>query len=180
MKLDRTIQKEILLKLAETYPHPNGSELIYYDDITNLDIGFNNYPYDYIVANLFYLQEHQLVDGFSIEYALGGSSSENFYGVRLTNKGADFLLDDGGLSAILGTITIKFHEDTIKSILSTKIESSSLPQNEKSSLLNALKGLSGKALERVITKLVDLGFENADQAIPLLKIAFESLQKSVS
>ncbi|POY47428.1 hypothetical protein, partial [Avibacterium paragallinarum] len=80
---------------------------------------------------------------------------------RLTNKGADFLLDDGGLSAILGTITIKFHEDTIKSILSTKIESSSLPKEEKSSLLNILKGLSGKALERVITKLVDLGFENA-------------------
>ncbi|WP_115615724.1 hypothetical protein [Avibacterium paragallinarum] len=75
---------------------------------------------------------------------------------------------------------IKFHEDTIKSILSTKIESSSLPKEEKSSLLNILKGLSGKALERVITKLVDLGFENADQAIPLLKIAFESLQKSVS
>ncbi|AZI13561.1 hypothetical protein [Avibacterium paragallinarum] len=180
MKLDRTIQKEILLKLAETYPHPNGENLVHYIKNKREYTGFNEYPYDYIVANLFYLQEHQLVDGFSIKYALGGTSIENFYSARLTNKGADFLLDDGGLSAILGTITIKFHEDTIKSILSTKIESSSLPKEEKSSLLNILKGLSGKALERVITKLVDLGFENADQAIPLLKIAFESLQKSVS
>ncbi|OOF75514.1 hypothetical protein BKG91_03460 [Rodentibacter caecimuris] len=180
MKLNRTLQKEILLKLAETYPHPNGEELVYYANKGIGYTGFNNYPYDHIVANLFYLQEHQLVDGFSIKYALGGGSVENFYSARLTNKGADFLLDDGGLSSILGTITVKFHEDTLKALLTSKIQSANIPESEKSTLLSALKNLSGKALEQVITKLVDLGFENADQAIPLLKIAFESLQKSVS
>ncbi|STO71307.1 Uncharacterised protein [Avibacterium paragallinarum] len=79
MKLDRTIQKEILLKLAETYHHPNGENLVHYIKNKREYTGFNEYPYDYIVANLFYLQEHQLVDGFSIKYALGGTSIENFY-----------------------------------------------------------------------------------------------------
>ncbi|OOF46579.1 hypothetical protein BKK52_11230 [Rodentibacter trehalosifermentans] len=180
MKLNRALQKEILLKLAETYPHPNGEQLIHYIGREKGYEGLNNHSYEHVVANLFYLQEHQLVDGFSITYALGGASVENFYNARLTNKGADFLLDDGGLSAILGTITVKFHEDTLKALLASKIQSANIPASEKSTLLSALKNLSGKALEQVITKLVDLGFENADQAIPLLKIAFESLQKSVS
>lgn len=176
MKLNRALQKAILLKLAETYPHPNGEQLISYVSREEGYTGFNNQSYNDIVANLFYLQEHQLIEGFTIKYSLGGHSIENFSSTRLTHRGADFLLDDGGLSAILGTITVKFHEETIKSLLSAKISDSNLPEHEKSTLLTSLKNLSGKALEQVITKLVDLGFESADQAIPLLKTAFESLQ----
>ncbi|WP_439236758.1 hypothetical protein [Lonepinella koalarum] len=174
MKIDRYLQKEILLKLSETYPHPNGHELFISDNREYK--GWLGHDYKTVIANIFYLQEHQLVTGLTIKYAIGGSSIELVAPIRLTHKGLDFLLDDGGLSAILGTVTVKFHEDTIKALLSTKIEQSSLPEKEKSTLLSSIKNLSGKALEHAITKMVDLSFENADQAIPLLRTILASLQ----
>ncbi|OOF84440.1 hypothetical protein BKG93_07895 [Rodentibacter ratti] len=169
MKLDRALQKNILLKLAETYPLPNGNELHTLCEDINV-----------LTANIFYLQEHDLIRDFQLILSVDAEATINIIYTTITKNGMDFLAADGGLSAILGTITVKFHEDTLKALLTSKIQSANIPDSEKSTLLSALKNLSGKALEQVITKLVDLGFENADQAIPLLKIVFESLQKSVS
>ena len=46
-------------------------------------------------------------------------------GARITAKGIDFLEDDGGLSAILGVVTVKLHADTLREMLAKKIDASS-------------------------------------------------------
>lgn len=43
----------------------------------------------------------------------------------------DFLADDGGLSAILGTVIIKFETEQLKAILAAKIMSSDLSPERK-------------------------------------------------
>ncbi|MBN6711115.1 hypothetical protein JFL47_09375 [Haemophilus haemoglobinophilus] len=182
MKINRELQKSILLKLAESYPQPNPSafeeevEADYTPSGIAINFIFPNCTRDECITNLFYLQEHELVSGFF----KNDTYWCNFYGGRLTHKGIDFLLDDGGLSAILGVISVKFHEDTIKGLLSAKIEESDLPEQEKSTLKQSIKNLSGKALEQAISNLVDLGFQNADNAIPLLQKMFGLMLSSAS
>ncbi|MFP4752590.1 hypothetical protein, partial [Pasteurella multocida] len=84
-------------------------------------------------------------------------------------KGVDFLLDDGGLSSILGTITVKLHEDTLKKLLLSKIENADLPKEEKTKIIKVVKNLGNTALEQVVANLVDIGFENLPKLIPLLR-----------
>ena len=43
-------------------------------------------------------------------------------------------MDDGGLSAILGVVTVKLHSDTIQALLNTKIDQADIPPEEKSKL----------------------------------------------
>lgn len=179
MMLDRSIQREILNTLYETYPEPN-FQAFYSITKDSILTGSKSIKYCYphcngeqLKINLFYLQEHGLV-----ENAVRAASTGYFLDInnaRLTHKGVDFLLDDGGLSAILGTVVVKLHEDTIKQLLISKIKEADLPDQEKSSLLNGIKNLSGKALEQAVTNLVDLGFEHPGTAIALLQKMFGSL-----
>ncbi|HHT7784234.1 TPA: hypothetical protein ACT2GN_002183, partial [Pasteurella multocida] len=77
--------------------------------------------------------------------------------------------DDGGLSSILGTITVKLHEDTLKKLLLSKIENADLPKEEKTKIIKVVKNLGNTALEQVVANLVDIGFENLPKLIPLLR-----------
>lgn len=66
-----------------------------------------------------YLEEHGLCKsgvmiGADGHLALGES--------RITAAGLDFLEDDGGLSAILGVVTVRLHADTIRALIDAKIE----------------------------------------------------------
>ncbi|MCQ9120940.1 hypothetical protein [Rodentibacter pneumotropicus] len=179
MMLDRNIQREILHTLYETYPEPNFHAFYSVTKDSSKVMGTSIkycYPHcssEQLKINLFYLQEHNLVENAVRPSASGYYVDMN--NARLTHKGVDFLLDDGGLSAILGTVIVKLHEDTIKQLLIAKIEKSALPEQEKSSLLSGIKNLSGKALEQVVTNLVDLGFDHSEKAISLLQKTFESL-----
>ena len=80
----------------------------------------------------------------------------------------DFLADDGGLSAILGVVTIKLHDDTIKSLIESKILESDLPEPEKKRFLDHLRELPGEATKHLVLKLVDLGLEKAPTAIEVI------------
>jgi hypothetical protein len=82
----------------------------------------------------------------------------------ITAAGLDFLEDDGGLSAILGVVTVKLHADTIRDLIDAKIETSSLPAEEKSKLRKALAGLSEAGLREVITGLVKIGLNHLPDA----------------
>jgi hypothetical protein len=72
----------------------------------------------------------------------------------------DFLADDGGLSSILGVVTVKLHEDTLKQLIGQRITESDLPAPEKSKLLEQLKTLPGEAIKHLTLKLVDAGLAN--------------------
>lgn len=88
--------------------------------------------------------------------------------MMITARGLDFLEEDGGLSAILGTVTVKLHADTIRDMLETKIMDSQLPQADKKRFVDTLKELPGEALKTVTNKLVEKACESPQAVISVL------------
>ncbi|MDX3740181.1 hypothetical protein [Pseudomonas sp.] len=153
MKTKRELQREILERLQSAYPNTD-------DRVLGIDGDGQT------LANLFYLKEHGMVQFDSTQYLDG---SRNTYNIAITAKGIDFLEDDGGLGAILGTVTVKLHEDTLRQLIEAKVQASSLPEEQKSGILKALREAPGETTKQLIAKLVDLGMENAPKAIPLIQ-----------
>ncbi|MNN90443.1 hypothetical protein D3C81_2083910 [compost metagenome] len=83
----------------------------------------------------------------------------------------DFLADDGGMSAILGTVTIKFHQDTLRQLIELRLENAQLPEAEKGSLLKTVRELPADSIKHLTTKLLDLGMENLPRAVELIRTA---------
>lgn len=158
MKLDRTYQRELLETLAQSYPRAH--------DIRELFRDMGDDATERYAANLMYLEEHGLAES-AIEYGLDGHMSSGL--PRITAKGMDFLADDGGLSAILGIVTIKLHEDTLKELIGNRIAGSDLPAPEKNRLLDQLKSLPGETIKHLTFKLVDAGLSNWPAALQAIE-----------
>jgi len=159
-RIDRSLQRSLLCWMREAYPSmlraiPNR---ICENDKT-------------LYFNLFYLQEHGLCETLTSQSTDGHIS---WGGAKITAKGIDFLEDDGGLTSILGAVTIKLHADTIRSLLAAKIESSPLPPAEKSTLRKTLAGLSDTALQTGTTDLVQLGLQHIPSIGEWLRTLFGS------
>lgn len=152
MKLDRSLQLSILTELAEHYPVP----------VSPAKMGST----DEHVANLAYLTEHGLIDTTFRRHATGIVLNSM---VKITASGMDFLADDGGITAIRGVVTIKFHEDTLRQIIELRLEEADLPREEKSRLLEALRELPGESIKHLTTKLLDAGLENLPRAVELIR-----------
>lgn len=75
--------------------------------------------------------------------------------VKITAKGIDFLTDDGGLSAILGVVTVRLHSDTIQALLGAKINEANIPPEEKSRLKGILSKMGDVALAKFTEKAID-------------------------
>lgn len=153
MTLNRALQRQILEKLREKYTDPEG-----------LVLCEQEYPgIAHTTADLFinaaYLGEHGLLTHIDGSPANDGSWYVSQFPMRITAKGLDFLEQDGGLSAILGTVTVKLHADTIRELLETKIMGSQLPPDEKRRFVDTLKELPCEALKTVTNKLVEKGLE---------------------
>ena len=158
MKLDRNLQLEILNRFAPHYPHvqPLGS-----------------WPHDQatVEANLFYLIEHGLLEAKT----LFTTDGIRFGNIKLTHNGMDFLAGDGGLTAILGVVTIKLHDETIRDLIAARIQASDLPPAEKTGLLDQLRELRGESIKHLTMKLLDVGMENLPAALPLIQRALGGL-----
>lgn len=116
MLLNRELQNQILQIAASCYPSQANQELNeLYEHLKDQELA----------ANLRYLEQHGLIESESFLISLDGFYS--FNGVTITNIGMDFLADDGGLSAILGVVTIKFEANQLKLLLESKIMASNLP-----------------------------------------------------
>lgn len=148
MKLDRELQLELLKKLADSYPETR--------DIQRWESEFPG-----AISNLAYLSEHGLCDLRTIAV----SSVNVPFKARITAKGMDFLADDGGLSAILGVVTIRLHDDTIKAIIETRIMQSDLPEPAKKRMIDRLRSLGGEATKHLLLKSLDYGLDKAPHAI---------------
>lgn len=149
--LDRNLQHEFLSELYKVYP-----DSITYDYYINAAIaqtsGVIEAEEDALFvlkqsANLQYLAEHGLVV-FDDKTRITST-------VKITAKGIDFLMDDGGLSAILGVVTVKLHSDTIQSLLNTKIDQADIPPEEKSKLKVILSKMGDVALAKLTEKVID-------------------------
>jgi hypothetical protein len=152
MKLDRTLQLDLLNRLAEAYPKTVQVQ-------TWLKESENVNP------NLHYLSQHDLIDG-SVSQELGGSV--RFLQARINAKGLDFLADDGGLSAILGVVTVKIHQDTIRQMLLQRVASADMPPEEKATLVEKIRALPGKGFEKLTEKLLEKGADGLLEQAPRL------------
>ena len=152
--LDRNLQHEILKELNNIYPDSKTYE--YWIDATIAQVtgvietvGEAELYIAKRSANLRYLAEHGLVV----------CNDKNLSAtVKITAKGIDFLSDDGGLSAILGVVTVKLHSDTIQALIAAKIDQAEISDSEKSWLKKELGKIKDTALSTFT--------ENAINAIP--------------
>ncbi|CAN7314411.1 hypothetical protein [Acidovorax delafieldii] len=150
MTLNRQQQRRLLAAAAKRYPQPllSGAEVTLQSPEA--------------IVNLVYLEEHALLRLKKSVNAFGEVSIGAAYA---TAKGLDFLQEDGGLSAILGVVTVKLHDETIKDLLAMKIQESDLPQAEKQRWLDQLRELPAETTKHLVLKLVDLGLEKAPDAL---------------
>ncbi|WP_152969423.1 hypothetical protein [Paracidovorax avenae] len=82
-------------------------------------------------------------------------------------------MDSCGLSAILGVVTIRLHDDTIKALIEARILASNLPEPEKKRLIDRLGELRTETTKHLVLKLVDLGLDKSQEAIELIGKALE-------
>lgn len=150
-KFDREKQKTLLNKMYERCPlgiNKNQHRLEYVELVSIFE------SEAIFQANVMYLEQHGLLDtGYENEreYPAMRWNPSQLYFLRITNKGIDFLLADGGLSAILGVKTIKIHNETIEKFAEI-IQNSDLAPEEKQKISDLIKE---KGTEAVISKLID-------------------------
>jgi hypothetical protein len=157
LKLDRKYQLELLEMLEPSYPSSfsAGSYIR----------GLSEEGRDRYAANMYYLHEHGLVKSdiklnFAT-YILGALP-------RITNEGRDFLAGDGDLSAILGVVTIKLHDETIRHLISRKIDESDLSPVDKRKWTDALQSLPADSIKHLTMKLLDKGVSQMPDVIHLI------------
>src|SRR5262245_4027281 len=123
MKLDRDLQREILRELKGVYPGALSFQ-------RHADFASQNFQ-----GNMFYLQAHGLIE------SLGPTDPGNprMLQAFITAKGLEFLEEDGGLGAILGAVTVKVDVNNVRFLPDDKLPASSLPQEQKGTLLMKLK-----------------------------------------
>ncbi len=148
MRLDRNLQREMLERMEKIYPVP--LDLHQYQQRSEIR------PADF-VANLVYLKEHELID---MKVLAGSDGPASLGAPRITAKGLDFLADDGGLTAILGVVTVKIHDDTLRQLLANRIDQMPGNEAEKAPLRQALKDLPAAAGKALLDKLVATGVEH--------------------
>lgn len=145
--LDRAFQRELLEDLRNLYPQPADLKRTYGQQTDNR-----------LLVNLAYLDEHGLID-FKSQSFMDGTIG--LHSAKITARGMDFIADDGGLSAILGVVTIKLHEDTIKALLIQKVEATDGDATVKASLIAKIKAIPSEALGTLTQRALDEGLDHA-------------------
>lgn len=162
MNLDRSLQLEVLRKISEVYPFSWRPQL-----------KVESAEYHSLAINIHYLKGHGLLSESST-ITKDNPLDDNTNGIllinkpKITEKGLDFLQDDGGLSAILNTLTIKFEADQLRTILVNQINQSNLEPEKKKSIKDALDELPSESIKHLTMKLLDEGLENLPSAILLI------------
>ncbi len=147
MQLDRELQRKVLSACAEIYPG--------FADPDKLAEACGETDKPAFVATLAYLADHGLIACKITHYTSNDPPRAN--PCAITARGLDFLADDGGLTAILGTVIVKLHADTIRDMLLTRVEAAALPAPEKSALVKQIKALPAMALQAVASRAAQEG-----------------------
>lgn len=163
MILDRKLQREILERLAGAYP---GQTHMAWISIKKLD------KKPAVISNMLYLEAHGLLKS-GLKQAVSGDFNINSAELSITAKGLDFLADDGGLSAILGVVTIKIHDDQFRLLLTSSIQESNAPEEEKQKWLDQLREIPVDATKHLVHKLIDAGLAQW----PSVLVAMQTLGK---
>ncbi|MBP4313819.1 hypothetical protein ITF11_19475, partial [Acinetobacter baumannii] len=154
------LQRQILQIASQVYPLPVRDEL---------DKLYEPLEDHKLAANLKYLEQHGLIAPNAVENSVDGMFI--FGNVLITHTGMDFLADDGGLSAILGVVTVKFETEQLRAILAAKIMISDLSPERKTTMIDAVKELPAEGLKHLTMKIVDAGWDNMDSLMSLIQSA---------
>lgn len=154
IQIDRSLQLQIISLAASAYPStiPEREIAKHIADVNP----------DKLVANIAYLKELELITGGNIQVLAGIMPARKT--VKATYKGVDFLLEDGGLSAVLNVVTIKIHDDSIAKITEFISLSSASPEDKKK-LIAQLKSLPADATKHIVLKLLDQGLTQMPNVI---------------
>ncbi|WP_438381469.1 hypothetical protein ABHV46_10785 [Asaia sp. BMEF1] len=151
--MDRGLQKKLLNLMAKYYPDP----MFLREDCIGPE------EKRLIIQNLRYLHDVGLCKLNRPE-----SISDDTMIVQLrptiTSSGIDLLQDDGGLSAILNVVTVRFEADTLRGLIAAKIDASSEPEEKKAEAKKRLLGLKEEGLKAAVGKVVELGLGNIPTA----------------
>lgn len=166
--LDRHLQREMLDTLAWSYPNS-----------ADVSETFPHVAENVTRVNLCYLGEHGLVSLQTAELDEGLIVTD----AKITARGLDFLQDDGGLGAVLGVVTVKLHDETIKKLLSDKVRETVEDPTVRDRLLEAIKDLPAEATKRiaaryreamngaselVMGKAFDLALDDLEPSVPII------------
>lgn len=150
--MDRALHRAILQELRAVYPRTiNYQSLVGEQRLVK-------------ITALYYLSQHELID---VVWSREIGSQPRPMMTRITEKGLDLIADDGGLGAILGVVTIKLHSDSIRDLLSQRIQELVTDPEEQSSLTQAIRTLPAKSLETLAEKLVEKGLDVGLAAAPI-------------
>lgn len=114
---------------------------------------------------MYYLEEHGLVNS-GIQR---GMSAYMRIPPSITAAGMDFLADDGGLSAILGVITIKLHEDTLRSLIEAKINGSEMSAPEKLEWIRTLREQPIESIRHLTKELTGRALDHMPDVLNVIK-----------
>lgn len=154
--LDRPLQHDLLVGLSDEFPQRK---------IFNLSGSDGDRQ---IAVNLAYLREHELIAG-DPRYSSTGDRSSRWH-VAITAKGLDFLANDGGLSAVLGVVTVRLHDDTLRELLLARIDADeAVDAPTKSKLKQAIQGLPTDALKTIATESIKTGLAHVPQIVEWLQ-----------
>ncbi|WP_274571565.1 hypothetical protein [Neisseria leonii] len=161
MQINRALQETILKHLTECFPgHPEHS---FYSELIAI------HGEKEVVGTILYLQMHNLLE-CKESAEIGHGIPDILWGLtRPTAKAFDFLANDGGLSAILGVVTVKLHSDTIQALVAAKIDQAEISDTEKSRLKTELGKIKDTALSTLTENIINA--IPAAQLISVLKSA---------
>jgi hypothetical protein len=164
-KIDRSLQRDVLEILAASYGSSNPD---------NQGVKALSDDPQKLAANLRYLTEHGLIEG-GFRPLSDGSGKWSIVPnlMHITARGLDLLEDDGGLSAVLGTVTIKLHPDTIRDLIEARLAALPIPDEERQSLIARLRKASATALQNISIRLMEQGLET------MAKTALDALQRLI-
>jgi hypothetical protein len=166
MILNRALQQEILIQTANAYPFA-----LSYEELSSGI--WKNTDEKELARELQYLVENKFLDKDAIFFSIDNQISLG--NVKITSRGMDFLQEDGGLSAILNVVTVRFEPDTLKALLTSKINSADIEAEKKSELMKAVEELPADGLRHVMTRVLDKGMENIPHLIPYLSQVLNSM-----
>ena len=148
-KIDRDLQLEILRLCRDAYP----------GRVEDTDLPLH----PELQANLIYLYELDLILGSLV------NGNMELRAPQITAKGLDFLEDDGGVSAILNTVTVKIDQEDLRLLIAARVEASDLPPEKKAPLIQAMRSLPAQALRDLTTRLVNEAVDKLPDALRLFQ-----------
>ena len=143
MELNRKLQKDILVALSEVYP----DSLL----VSALPGFSHNREF---MGNLFYLQEHGVIDGGDIREP---GKCRSMVDAQITKAGLDFLADDGGLSAILGYKFVKIEVSALVDSLIKLLQEIEVDGDKRSTAAERLNAMDDSALANLVVELLQRG-----------------------